>query len=126
MADVTKIQNIQKVSAFHNDDNLEVDVVDVEEGSGSDLKVEKTFDDAPCCTASECCRSSSFCKNHCKSSLWCAYCIGLRNLSWVTKSFIVLFLAVSVITLEFAADTSFCYFNPVVPMAITPMSTPRG
>ena len=121
-----KIPKGEKIDASQSKNSFMEVIADVEEGSGGQEKIMKKFEDPSCCTASECCRKSTFCNNSCKTSICCAYCVSFRNLSWVTKGLIVLFLSVSVITLEFAADTGFCYYNPVVPMTIVPMSTARG
>ena len=126
MSDFTKTKEGLKVSSYEIKNSFVGVSVDVEEGSGSEEKIVKKFEDPSCCTATECCRSSSFCEKSCKTSVWCAYCIGFRKLSWATKGLIFLFLSVSAKTLEFAADTSFCYYTPVVPMKIIPMSTARG
>jgi hypothetical protein len=39
---------------------------------------------------------------------------------------IALVVSALLIMLEFAADTGFCYYNPVIPLMVVPLSTPRG
>ena len=56
----------------------------------------------------------------------CAPCIALSKYSWKTLGAMFLVLAVMLITVEMVADINFCYFTPVVPIDIIPMSTPRG
>ena len=127
MSDIKKVPSEETSSTFQTNSIIMKVIASIEEGNVSEeKKIEKKFEDPSCCTATEYCRSSSFCKENCKSSIWCACCIGFVKLSWVAKVLIALFLSVSVITLEFAADTGFCYYNPVVPMIIEPISTARG
>jgi hypothetical protein len=47
-------------------------------------------------------------------------------ISWPIMGLIALVVSVMLIMLEFAADTGFCYYNPVIPLMIVPLSTPRG
>ena len=127
MSDIKKAPSEETSSTLQTNSTLIEVIASIEEGTVSEeKKIEKKCEDPSCCTATEYCRSSSFCKENCKSSIWCAYCFGFVKLSWVAKGLIVLFLSVSVITLEFAADSGFCYYNPVVPMIIVPISTARG
>lgn len=127
MSDIKKVRSEEASSTFQTKRSFVEVIAIIEEGNViEEKKIEKKLEDPSCCTATEYCRSSSLCKENCKSSIWCACCVGFVRLSWVAKVLIVLFISVSVITLEFAADTGFCYYNPVVPMIIVPISTARG
>lgn len=57
-------------------------------------------------------------------------CTNLKRLfcpiSWPIVGVVALVVSAMLIMLEFSADTGFCYFNPVIPLTVVPLSTPRG
>ena len=79
----------------------------------------KFFKYVGCCDKSNscCCKS-----NKCSRVLNRLFC----PVSWPVLGLIALVASVIVITLEFAADTGFCFYNPVIPLTVSPISTPRG
>lgn len=89
-----------------------------------DLEENDTFKKKQFCEEIKYSAMDRFKSNHRKT--YCAPCIAISKYSWKTLGVMFLVLAVVLITIEMAADINFCYFTPVVPLNIIPMSTPRG
>lgn len=61
---------------------------------------------------------------NCTCNCCCFLCIKISKLAWYKLVAAVVLLAVLLITAEFTFDTSFCYFNPVVPLTLIPLLDP--
>lgn len=70
------------------------------------------------------CCSDKCCSKVCNTAVFCFPCLFIRKLSWPTLTALALTLAVILITMEFAADQNFCYFNPVISIIPQPLRDP--
>ena len=61
---------------------------------------------------------------NCTFNCCCFLCIKISKLEWYKLATVAILLAVTLITAVFSLDTSFCYFNPVVPLTLIPLVDP--
>ena len=101
-----------------------------DEADNEMVKKDKNSNICPTCTGMDCsgCGKIECCsgtgRKFCTLSCCCSPCIKVTKLSWPVLGIWAAFIATLLIMTEFSADTSFCYFNPVVPLSIIPMKLP--
>ena len=75
------------------------------------------------------CSQSCWPLNNCSFEFcysYCCCCTKIFKLSWPKLIVLGIIVTIFLITAEFSLDTSFCYFNPVVPLTLIPLLDPIG